>query len=60
MKDLFIGLLDFTEGIGNTIEALMYSGSDFSRIKVETESGTYAISISKENENTGTREKENE
>ena len=58
MKDLFTALLDLLDCRGDIIEALMYSGGDFSRIKIEKPSGTYTISISKENE-TDVNDKEN-
>ena len=49
MKALFMVLLSMLHETENVTEALMYE--NFSKIKFETEDGTYSISISKEKEN---------
>lgn len=50
MKDLFICLLLNLTRHGNVSEATMYQGGTFSILKIETENGTYSVSISKEEE----------
>lgn len=55
MKDLFMCLLLDVERFGKLTEANMYEGGYFSNMKVQTESGKYSISITKEKEG----EKEN-
>ena len=50
MKDLFICLLLNLTRHGNVTEATMYKGGTFSILKIETDSGTYSVSISKEEE----------
>ena len=54
MKDLFLSLLFHLLNYKCDItEALMYSSGEFSKFVVETKSGTYSITISKENKTDG-------
>ena len=50
MKDLFMCLLLNLTRHGDLTEATMYKGGTFSVLKIETNSGTYSVSISKEEE----------
>jgi hypothetical protein len=50
MKDLFMCLLLNVVNHGKLTEANMYQGGEFSTMKIVTDSGTYSISISKEEE----------
>jgi hypothetical protein len=53
MKELFMCLLLNLAQHGKLTEANMYTGGEFSSMKLETENGTYSISISKDKENDG-------
>ena len=53
MKDLFMCLLLNLASHGKLTEANMYAGGEFSQVKLETEHGTYSITISKDKENDG-------
>ena len=53
MFDLFMCLLLDLVRHGKITEANMYKSGNFSTIKLETEHGTYSISISKDKENNG-------
>ena len=48
MKDLFMCLILNLSKLGKMTEAVMYDGGEFSQVKIETESGKYTISVSKE------------
>ena len=50
MKDLFMTLLLIMAEKGSLTEANMYASGKYSNMKIKTESGTYSISISKEEE----------
>lgn len=53
MKHLFLSLLGLLNIEGDITDAVMYGNTGFSRIVIETESGKYAISISKEEKTDG-------
>ena len=53
MKDLFMCLLLNLTTHGNIVEANMYESGKFSSVKLETENGTYSITITKEKDNDG-------
>ena len=51
MKSLFMTILHLLDESETVKEAIMYESGVFSRIKFETEDGTYTLSISKEEPN---------
>lgn len=53
MKKIFLKTLDLANMFGEITEATMYENSKFSTIHVETENGTYKISISKQEKEQG-------
>lgn len=50
MKELFMQILDLVNAKGNINELNLYPSGVFSKIVVETNDGTYSITIVKEEE----------
>ena len=50
MNELFMSIFLKLEQLGDVTEATMYKGGDFSTITVNTDDGTFNISISRKKE----------